>query len=114
MTCYNCQKDIIEGSRYCYHCGAAQKPASSPPPPPRPARPLRRSRRNKTIAGVCGGLAEHFDLDVSLVRIVWAVVTLLSGIFGGLVAYVICWIIIPEEEIQTSPAAAPPPQPSGS
>jgi phage shock protein C len=115
MTCYNCQKDILEGSRYCYYCGAAQKPVNQPPPPPpRPAQPLRRSRRSKMIAGVCGGLAEHFALDISLVRIVWAVVTVLSGIFGGLVAYIICWIIIPEEEIQSSPAAPAPPQPSGS
>ena len=36
MNCYNCQKDILEGSRYCYHCGAAQKPLPPPPPPPPP------------------------------------------------------------------------------
>lgn len=113
MICYNCQKDILEGSRYCYYCGAAQKPVNPPAPPPQPARPLRRSRRYKAIAGVCGGLAEHFVLDVSLVRIIWALVTVLSGIFAGVIAYLICWIIIPEEEFQSSPAAEPPPQPSG-
>ncbi|MBI2955771.1 MAG: PspC domain-containing protein [Acidobacteria bacterium] len=98
MTCYNCQKEIQEGSRYCYHCGAAQKPLT----PPRPARPLRRSRANKVVAGVCGGLAEYFELDAVLVRLVWALVTLFSGIVGGAIAYVICWIVIPYREEESA------------
>lgn len=109
MVCYNCNQEILEGSRYCYHCGAAQKPFVPPPAPPKPAKPLRRSRKNKMIAGVCAGLAEHFDLDVTLVRVVWAVVTFFSGIVGGVVAYLICWIVIPEEQTESSsPAPASP------
>lgn len=98
MICYNCQKEILEGSRYCYHCGAAQKPLS---PPPISRRPLRRSRRYKAIAGVCAGFAEYFDLDVALVRIVWAIVTVFSGIVAGVLAYLICWIVIPQEELES-------------
>lgn len=102
MTCYNCKKEILEGSRYCYLCGAAQKPLT-PPPPPR--KPLRRSRKHKAIAGVCGGFAEHFELDISLVRVIWLLVGLLNGI--GIIAYIICWIVIPmEEEQSTSPVPA--------
>ena len=96
MICYNCQKEILDGSRYCYHCGAAQKPLS---PPPRERRPLRRSRKYKAIAGVCGGFADYFELDVSLVRVIW----LLAAVFGGsgLIAYLICWIVIPLQEAES-------------
>ena len=108
MTCYNCQQEILEGSKYCYHCGAAQKPLA--PPPARPSRPLRRSRRHKAIAGVCAGFAEHFELDIALVRVIWLLVTLFGG--GCLLAYVICWIVIPLEE-ETQPSAAIPASPAG-
>ncbi len=110
MRCYNCQQDILDGSRYCYHCGAAQKPMA-PPVPPRPQKPLRRSRRHKAIAGVCAGFAEHFELDIALVRVIWLLVALFGG--GGLIAYVICWIVIPLEE-ETQPSTPVPASPSGS
>lgn len=97
MICYNCQQEILEGSRYCYHCGAAQKPIA---PPPRPAKPLRRSRKNKMIAGVCAGFAEYFELDISLVRVLWLLVALFGG--GGVLAYIICWIVIPLQEEEVS------------
>ena len=99
MICYNCQKDIVSGSRYCYHCGAAQQ-TFTPPPPPRsePSRPLRRSRHDKAIAGVCAGFAKHFTFDIALVRIVFALVTLFT-FPAGVIAYLACWIIIPMEEI---------------
>ncbi|MGM0548646.1 MAG: PspC domain-containing protein [Bacillota bacterium] len=55
---------------------------------------LYRSRENKKIAGVCGGLAEYFDLDPNLIRIGVFLLGLMSGI--GLLAYVAAWAIIPE------------------
>lgn len=106
MICYNCQKDILEGSRYCYYCGAAQKPLT-PPPPPTPAKPLRRSRKHKVIGGVCGGFAEYFNLDVALMRVIWLLIALFGG--GGIIAYIICWLVIPLEE-EHSPAPVPAPQ----
>jgi len=107
MKCYNCQQEILDHSKYCYHCGAAQKPITPQPlPPARPAKQLRRSRKNKVIAGVCGGFAEHFDLDISLVRVIWLLVAIFGG--GGLLAYIICWIIIPlEPEESAAPVPAP-------
>lgn len=59
-------------------------------------RPLRRSAANRSIAGICSGLAEFFGTDPTLVRIV----TLLLFLFGGLSLwiYIILWIVIPEEE----------------
>jgi phage shock protein C len=55
---------------------------------------LRRSRRNKMIAGVCGGFAEFFNIDPTIVRIIWAIVAI-SG--AGLVAYIVAAIIMPED-----------------
>ncbi len=98
MTCSNCQEEIVEGSRYCYNCGAAQR-LLTPPPVERP--PLRRSRKHKAIAGVCGGFAERFGWDVPLVRIIWASVAIFSGIFPGVLAYFICWIVIPLQEVES-------------
>ena len=51
---------------------------------------------NKKIAGVCGGLAEFFSLDPSIVRIVWLLCILLGG--TGLLAYLIMWIVMPEQK----------------
>jgi phage shock protein PspC (stress-responsive transcriptional regulator) len=101
MVCYNCHKEIADGSKYCQHCGAAQKPLT---PPPAPAKPLRRSRKNKVIAGVCAGLADYFNIDMTLVRLVWALVTFF-GFGSGIVAYLICWLVIPYAE-EEAPAPA--------
>lgn|GEM_PF-1998300 len=57
---------------------------------------LYRSKSNRKIAGVCGGLAEYFGVDATIIRII-AVVLLLPGWLPGFVPYVILWIIVPEE-----------------
>jgi phage shock protein C len=63
---------------------------------------LHRSRTNRMIAGVCGGIGEYFGIDPNVVRLVWVIVTAFTmGI--GLLAYLIAWLILPEEG---SPAAA--------
>ena len=51
---------------------------------------------NKKLAGVCGGLAEYFGLDASIVRIIWLICVLFGGC--GLLAYLIMWIVMPEKE----------------
>jgi phage shock protein PspC (stress-responsive transcriptional regulator) len=60
-------------------------------------RPLRRSRTDRMIAGVCAGLAHHFGLDVTLMRVLYVLVSVLSAAFPGLLVYIILWIVIPEE-----------------
>lgn len=57
---------------------------------------LYRSRNQKMVSGVCGGLAEYFEIDVSVVRVLWVVGTLLSVGFGILV-YIVMLIIFPEQ-----------------
>jgi phage shock protein PspC (stress-responsive transcriptional regulator) len=61
-----------------------------------PANPLRRSRQNRMIAGVCGGLAEWLGWDVTLVRVLYVVVSALSAAFPGILAYIILWAVMPE------------------
>jgi phage shock protein C len=59
-------------------------------------RRLTRSETDKKIAGVCGGLAEYFDVDATAVRLGWCVVSILCGaVVGGVVAYLVAWFIIP-------------------
>ncbi len=56
---------------------------------------LKRSS-NRMIAGVCGGLAEYFNADPTIVRIVYALVSLLSTGFPGIIVYLILMLIMPE------------------
>ena len=58
---------------------------------------LKRSRKERKIAGVCGGLAEYFDMDPSLVRILYVLVSIFSVAFPGILVYIIMWIVIPED-----------------
>ena len=60
-------------------------------------KPLRRSRPNRMIAGVLGGLAEYWSIDVTLARVVFVIVSIVSVAFPGLIVYALLWLIIPEE-----------------
>lgn len=52
---------------------------------------------NKTIAGVCGGFAEYFGMDYAIVRILYAFLTLVTGIGLGVVLYIVCLIVMEED-----------------
>jgi phage shock protein PspC (stress-responsive transcriptional regulator) len=56
---------------------------------------LYRSRKEQMLGGICGGLGEHLDVDPSIIRLVWLVVTLLS-LGTGIIVYLAAWIIIPQ------------------
>ena len=56
---------------------------------------LRRSRTDRRIAGVCGGLAQFLDIDSTAVRVAMALLILFGGM--SLIAYLVMWLIIPEE-----------------
>jgi phage shock protein C len=60
-----------------------------------PTRKLYRSKANRQLAGVCGGLAQYFNLDATLVRVLFVLLAVLGG--SGLVLYVAMWIIVPKE-----------------
>jgi phage shock protein PspC (stress-responsive transcriptional regulator) len=60
--------------------------------------PLRRSRSDRKIAGVCGGLAKHFGLDPTYVRIGYVLLSILSAAFPGTLVYLLLWWLVPEED----------------
>lgn len=65
---------------------------------PNPKNTLKRSRQHRLIAGVCGGLADWLGWDVTLVRVLYVLISLLSAAFPGLLAYIILWIIMPDAD----------------
>lgn len=93
MYCSYCGKALPDDALLCAYCG---KRIAGVPDRKRLVRP----RVGRKIAGVCLGFAEYFDLDVTLVRIVWV----LASLFGlaGVIAYVAAWIIVPEEPLLLS------------
>jgi phage shock protein C len=62
---------------------------------------LVRSRKARTVAGTCAGVAQSFGIDVTLVRVIVAVVSVVTG-GAGVLAYLAAWVIIPEEGEKTS------------
>ncbi len=59
---------------------------------------LVRSTTDVMLAGVCGGLAQYIGMDSTIVRIIWAVASLFTGGFLGIIAYFICAVIIPKDD----------------
>ena len=58
---------------------------------------LTRSTDDRWVAGVCGGLGEYFNIDPTLIRVLFVLATLLLGaVVGGIILYAILWAIIPE------------------
>jgi phage shock protein PspC (stress-responsive transcriptional regulator) len=79
-------------------------------------RRLRRSTTDRQIAGVCGGMAEYFETDATLVRLIWVVLSIFGGaVIGGVIAYALAWLIIPNAEplSMTRAGHAPPMTPAG-
>jgi len=54
------------------------------------------SSEDKRIFGVCGGIAEYFEIDPTVVRLAWVIITLISGVIPGIVAYILAIIIMPK------------------
>jgi phage shock protein PspC (stress-responsive transcriptional regulator) len=74
-------------------------PESDQAAPVADGRVLRRSTTDRQIAGVCGGLAEYFEVDATAVRLLWVVLSIFVGaIIGGVLAYLLAWLIIPKSE----------------
>jgi phage shock protein C len=95
MNCPSCNKNIAVGSNYCYNCGAKQPEAGAPGTSPAAGSPKRlmRSSTDKKIAGVCAGLADYFDMDPTIIRVLWLLLVICGG--TGILAYLILWMVLP-------------------
>jgi len=97
MYCRHCGNSLEEHFRYCSRCGAATDGETRSAPSG--GNRLTRLREGKKIAGVCGGIARHLDLDVTLVRVVWILLVILPPVPGtAVLAYLICWAVMPLED----------------
>lgn len=99
MFCTNCGTQAGEGSKFCANCG---RPFAGPTAQTftntaqaGPVRRLERTVRDKWIGGVCSGFARYLEVDITIVRLLWLATVILAG--TGVLAYIICWIIIPRE-----------------
>ena len=101
MFCTRCGSQLGEGARYCTSCGQAVNGPGSSPAGDAPAqgalarKRLRRVIQGKKLAGVCAGFAEYFEVDVTLMRIIWVALTLLPP-HVGFIGYLIAWAILPK------------------
>ena len=106
MYCNFCGKQIQDDANLCAYCGRRVGYVAAPPQ--KMMRPPKNSPDRK-IAGVCAAFAEYFDVDVTIVRVVWLIGALFGG--GGVLAYIIAWIVIPETPAVAMVPANPAPQP---
>lgn len=110
MLCGSCQKVIIDGSKFCYNCGAKQTAEGAPQATPASAPAqhsrgkLMRSSTDKKLGGVCAGVGNYLDLDITLVRVLWVLAVLCAG--TGLLLYIILWIVLPVEPLYVPVAAS--------
>jgi phage shock protein C len=58
---------------------------------------LYRSKTNKVFAGICSGLAEYLNIDATVLRLVWTLIVIFTGIVPGVLVYFIALLIIPEQ-----------------
>lgn len=87
--------------RFCSRCGArtgsGQAAINS--------KSLLLDKRNKKIAGVCAGFARYLDMDVTLIRVLWLAIAIMTGV--GFLAYLAAWLIMPSDhgvEMRALPA----------
>ncbi len=62
------------------------------------AKKLIRSEKNKMIAGVCAGFGEYFDIDFTLMRLIFVALALMTAILPMLIFYIVAWIVIPVDK----------------
>lgn len=117
MVCANCSKEIAESSNFCYFCGSRQQgTAGGAARRPMGEQRLYRSADDKIIAGVLSGFADYLDTDPTMLRVVYVLVTLFTGLLPGALVYIVAWVVMSEEPATTvahnvAAAAARKPKP---
>ena len=96
MYCNYCGKVIQDDAAVCAYCGVRVGASLA-------RMRLVRPRMGRKVAGVCQGFAEYFDLDVTLVRVVWLITAIMTCV--GFIPYIVAWIVMPEEPVLVSAPA---------
>src|SRR5579871_6460089 len=105
MFCTRCGSGLRENDKFCSQCGVQLGALHSPLPGREPGHPLTRLINEKKIAGVCAGFARYFDVDVTLMRLLWLLVALITGV--GFVVYLVAWMAMPAENGSQSLSIVP-------
>ena len=109
MICSNCRREIANESNFCYLCGARQQAVNYAVR--HEPRRLERSVRDSKIAGVCGGLAEYWGVDSTVVRLVWVLLVIFPVPFvPAVLGYFVAWIVMPRAQYPAYAQAPVPPQ----
>jgi phage shock protein C len=111
MFCTRCGAENAENARFCTACGASleleggaggaagnggQGYPGGTAYSAAPRKRLHRVMADKKLAGVCSGFAEYFDMDVTLVRLIWIAMVLIPPSIG-VVVYLVAWIVLPRD-----------------
>lgn len=106
MFCTRCGTELRSSDKFCCECGAATINAQGIPQGP--ALPLSRPVHDRKIAGVCAGFARYLGIDITLARIIALVLLLWPVPFIGGLAYLIAWMVMPQDpQVVSSPHPAP-------
>jgi len=66
---------------------------------------LARSTTDRWVAGICSGIGDYLEIDPNVIRVVWVVITVLTGFLPGIIIYILLWILLPEQGL-ASPVGA--------
>jgi phage shock protein C len=96
MFCTGCGAKLDDSARFCTACGKSTGVATGSVGATVAPRRLRRILAGKKIAGVCTGYAEYFDMDITLMRLIWVGLLLIPPHLG-LIAYIVSWAVLPKQ-----------------
>lgn len=106
MFCTRCGIELHgENDKFCAQCGQPTSLADIPFLAGPGSKRLTRSVKNKKIGGVLAGFAQYFGLDATPLRLLAAGTIVMTGLIPGIVAYLVCWMVMP---LEPAPAPATP------